>query len=196
MWEFLSEEQTLRPFVPESEWHVRVIIDGIGYKGVWVFSRTLKEFPSNIVQEHPDGWKICFPMELRIPDEPGAIHHGGSDNLSVDCDFVLAGHLTSPTNQRIKLSPNDQNASFRILNLGEKAEKVVEFDTEVFYRSCLDSRRFTRCETMTPDSPQRSEDSSNLWKASRSHEMALVPPVTTFAPSLANSVRPAPEVGV
>jgi hypothetical protein len=75
-------------------------------------------------------------MKLRITDEPGcskscpekfilhdlqfvelrvrhvsshhrAVHHGGSDNLSVDCDFVLDGQLASPTNQRIKLSSND-----------------------------------------------------------------------------------------
>jgi hypothetical protein len=104
-------------------------------------------------------------MELRIPDEPGrikscpekfilhdlqfvelrvrhvsphheAVRHGGSDNLSVDCDFVLDGQLASPTNQRIKLSTNDESASFRVLDLGNESEMIVELNTEVFDDGC------------------------------------------------------------
>jgi hypothetical protein len=98
-----------------------------------VYSRIFKELPCSIVQEFSDGWKLCFPMELGVPDEPGcfegrpeefvlhdlqfvelrvahvsphrrAVHHGWSDYRSVDSDFVLYGHLTSPIDQRIKLS--------------------------------------------------------------------------------------------
>jgi hypothetical protein len=88
---------------------------------VWVFSRILKEFQCSIVQELLDGWKICFPMKLHIPDEPEdalktarrnlfvhvspdrrAIHHSRFNNLSVDCYFVLYGHLASLKYQRIK----------------------------------------------------------------------------------------------
>jgi hypothetical protein len=123
---------------------------------------------------------------VTVPPHHKAVRHGGSDNLSVDCDFVLDGQLASPTNQRIKLSSKDETASFRVLDLGNESKMIVELDTEIFDDGCPgddtvehsdfadrsemtlgkkewrcffpDSRRFAKCETMIPDFPQRLED--------------------------------------
>jgi hypothetical protein len=119
--------------------YIFVVVDGFTHERVWVISRILKEFPCNILPVLPDGWKICFPMELSVSDEPGrveggpeefvlydlqflelrvghvapdrdAVHHCRSDYRSIDRYFVLCGQLASPANQRIKFSTNSLGA--------------------------------------------------------------------------------------
>jgi hypothetical protein len=64
----LSEEHAFWPWVAVC--YIFVVVDGFAHEGVWVISSILKEFPCNILPVLPDGWKICFPMELSVSDEP------------------------------------------------------------------------------------------------------------------------------
>jgi hypothetical protein len=66
-----------------------------------------------------------------VPPDRRAVHHGRSDNCTVNCDFVLDGHLTSPIDQRIKLFSNHLSASFPVIKLSIEPKVVVESDTEV-----------------------------------------------------------------
>jgi hypothetical protein len=120
-----------------------------------VYSRFRIEFPCTILQEFFDGGEVRFSMELSVPDEPRgiksrseefvlhdlqllelrarhgppdrrAVHYGRSDHCSINCEFVLDGHLTSPIDQRIKLPSNHLTASFRVLDLIVEPEVVIE----------------------------------------------------------------------
>jgi hypothetical protein len=44
--------------------YIYVVVDGFAHDGVWVIIIV------SIVQVLPDGWKIYFPMELSVSDEP------------------------------------------------------------------------------------------------------------------------------
>jgi hypothetical protein len=139
---------------------ILVVIDGFAHEWVRVYSRFRIEFPCIIQQEFFDGGEVRFSMELSVPDEPRgiksrseefvlhdlqllelrvrhgppdrrAVHHGRSDHCSINCEFVLDGHLTSPIDQRIKLFSNHLSASFPVIKLSIEPKVVVESYTEV-----------------------------------------------------------------